>query len=155
MKRLVAAFGAGLVFAIGLGVSGMTDPRKVIAFLDITAHWDASLAFVMIGAIAVHAVFVRIALRRRSPVLASTFVLPTNTRIDARLIGGAALFGLGWGAAGYCPGPAVVALAGHTLPTFVFMATMLFGIAGYRWWRALNLQVVRAASGAGSRDIDV
>ncbi len=111
----------------------MTDPRKVIAFLDFTGHWDASLAFVMLGAITVHALFVRIALRRTRPVLASTFVLPMSTGIDAALIGGAALFGLGWGAAGYCPGPAVVALAGLTSPAFVFVGSMLLGIAGYRW----------------------
>jgi uncharacterized protein len=134
-KRFAAAFGAGLVFAGGLGISGMTDPRKVIGALDITGRWDASLAFVMLGAITVHAVFVRVARRRGAPVLATRFLLPRQKRVDARLIGGAALFGLGWGAAGYCPGPGIVALAGGTLPPLVFVATMLLGIVSYHRWR--------------------
>ena len=135
MRPYIAAFGAGLIFALGLGISGMTDPGKVIAFLDFTGRWDASLAFVMAGAIAVHTLFVRIALRRGRPLLTPTFVLPTNLRVDVRLVAGAVLFGLGWGAAGYCPGPALVSLAGQTLPAFVFVATMALGIAAFRWWR--------------------
>ena len=124
----VTAFVSGLVFAIGLGVSGMTQPAKVIAFLDVTGAWDPSLAFVMVGAIAVHMIFVRLSRRLSKPLWATSFATQSASAIDARLLGGAALFGLGWGAAGYCPGPAVVALAGLSTSAFVFFGTMVAGM---------------------------
>jgi len=153
LKRLLSAFIVGLLFALGLGISGMTDPRKVVAFLDITGRWDPSLAFVMLGAVCVHALFVRVASHRARPLLASAFVLPTETRIDARLLAGAALFGLGWGAAGYCPGPALVALAGLSAPTAVFAATMVLGIFGFRWWRAPSGSLLRFVTRRSERDL--
>ena len=128
MRVRVTAFVSGLVFAIGLGVSGMTQPAKVIAFLDVTGAWDPSLAFVMVGAIAVHMIFVRLSRRLSKPLWATSFATQSASAIDARLLGGAALFGLGWGAAGYCPGPAVVALAGLSTSAFVFFGTMVAGM---------------------------
>ena len=134
MKRTEAvAFVAGLTFAIGLGVSGMTQPAKVIAFLDVAGAWDPTLALVMCGAIAVHLVFARRIQSAAAPRLASGFSLPLTTGIDRRLLLGAALFGIGWGIAGFCPGPAVVSLAMLTPGTLAFVAAMLSAMAAYAW----------------------
>ena len=143
MKQRIVALLAGFVFAIGLGIAGMTDPRKVIAFLDVTGAWDPSLAFVMIGAIGVHAIAARLARGRARPVLADTFTLPAQQRIDRRLLAGAALFGAGWGAAGFCPGPAIVSLAGLSSNALAFVFAMVFGVALCRWLPALHLRVMR------------
>jgi len=130
MKRMnLVAFVSGVLFALGLGLSGMTQPSKVIAFLDVFGAWDPSLAFVMVGAIAVHMGFARSAARPAArPLLAERFLLPTSTRIDAKLVTGAALFGLGWGAAGFCPGPAIVSLVSLSWTTVLFVAAMLAGM---------------------------
>jgi uncharacterized membrane protein YedE/YeeE len=125
MTRVAIAFACGLLFAAGLAVSGMTQPSKVIAFLDVTGDWDPSLAFVMIGAISVFAPAYRFALGRTRPVLCSEFAPPGPSAIDARLIIGAALFGLGWGASGYCPGPAITSAAVGGPGLLVFLAAML------------------------------
>jgi uncharacterized protein len=122
------AFLAGLVFAIGLGVSGMTRPAKVLAFLDVTGVWDPSLAFVMMGAIAVHALAVPWILRRRAPLFADCFSSPTRTDVDLRLVAGAAVFGAGWGLSGYCPGPALTSLGAGTTAAAVFVPAMLAGM---------------------------
>jgi uncharacterized membrane protein YedE/YeeE len=124
----LTAFVAGLVFAIGLGVSGMTRPAKVLAFLDVTGAWDPSLAFVMVGAIAAHASAVPWILRRRSPLFADRFALPTRTDVDLRLVAGAAVFGTGWGLAGYCPGPALTSLGAGTAAAAIFVPPMLAGM---------------------------
>jgi uncharacterized membrane protein YedE/YeeE len=129
-SRLVVAFASGLLFAVGLAVAGMTDPSKVIAFLDVTGRrvpWDPALALVMMGAIAAYASaywWSRRALRR--PLLADRFTEP-RSGIEGRLLGGAALFGVGWGLAGYCPGPAVVSLATGSAAAFAFCAAMAAG----------------------------
>jgi uncharacterized membrane protein YedE/YeeE len=133
VKGRFVPFALGVVFAVGLGVSGMTDPRKVIGFLDVTGAWDPSLAFVMAGAIGVHFWFARWALRAPRPLWAPGFILATQTTIDAPLVAGAAIFGLGWGVGGYCPGPAVVAAGGGSVFALLFLASMLVGIAIYRW----------------------
>lgn len=129
MKKtdLVAAV-AGALFAVGLGLSGMTQPSKVIAFLDVRGAWDPSLAFVMVGAIGVHCFFVRRMRPAAGPLLAPRYALPTVTRVDARLIVGASLFGVGWGIAGYCPGPAVVSVATRSPDALAFVAAMLAGM---------------------------
>lgn len=132
MKAGVAAFFCGGLFALGLGVSGMTEPTKVIGFLDIFGAWDFSLAFVMAGAIAVHALFYRWIIRRPSPLFAPRFEVPQNQNIDAKLIGGAALFGIGWGMAGFCPGPAFVSLVSGKAAVLLFVVSMLFGMRLYR-----------------------
>lgn len=130
MKRMHAVtFVSGVLFALGLALSGMTQPSKVIAFLDVLGAWDPSLAFVMVGAIAVHFAFARSATRPAArPILAKRFLLPTSTRVDRKLVTGAALFGLGWGAAGFCPGPALVSLVSFSWPTVLFVAAMLAGM---------------------------
>jgi uncharacterized membrane protein YedE/YeeE len=111
IPRLVAALLSGAIFGIGLAISGMTHPDKVLDFLDVTGNWDASLLLVLGGAVGVTLIAFRFILRRDAPVLDSRFYLPTATRIDARLVGGAVLFGIGWGIAGFCPGPAIALLA--------------------------------------------
>ena len=132
MKRTdVVAFVAGLTFAMGLGISGMTQPTKVIAFLDVTGAWDPSLAFVMLGAIGVHLVFARRVQSVAAPRFAPAFSLPLTTGIDRRLLLGAALFGIGWGIAGFCPGPAVVSVVTLAPTAIAFVASMLVGMAGY------------------------
>ncbi len=128
MKSLLVSFASGCVFALGLGISGMTRPIKVIGFLDFAGNWDASLAFVMIGAIGVYFTVNRLTRRRPAPILAEKFSLPTRTEIDRNLIVGAAIFGAGWGLGGFCPGPAITSLASGAAPVAVFVITMAMGI---------------------------
>jgi len=127
MTRLVA-FGAGVLFAVGLVVSHMTWPSKIIGFLNVTGDWDPSLMFVMCGAIPVYFIADRIRRRRQSPLLAEEFKLPTRTDIDARLLIGAVIFGVGWGLAGFCPGPAIASLSGGLTEMFVFIGCMMAGL---------------------------
>jgi hypothetical protein len=133
MKIFFASFGSALLFGLGLGLSGMTLPSKVIGFLDVTGPWDPTLAFVMMGAIFVHAISFRLITKRTSPFLTTSFRLPTRNDIDSRLIIGALVFGLGWGLAGFCPGPAIVGLVSGIPAVFVFVASMLVGIYAYRF----------------------
>ncbi len=128
MKRNAAAFGAGALFAVGLAFSGMTRPSKVVGFLDLAGDWDASLAFVMMGAIAVHFVAYRLVLRRPAPLFDGSFHLPTRRDIDLRLVLGAAVFGVGWGLGGYCPGPGLVSAAAGALGAVVFVVGMTVGM---------------------------
>lgn len=128
MTNLVA-FVAGLVFALGLGIGGMTQPPRVIGFLDVDGAWDPTLAFVMLAAVAVYATAFRVAMRRGRPRYATRFALPTRQDVDARLIGGAAVFGVGWGLAGLCPGPALTALGGGEPSAVLFVGAMLCGMA--------------------------
>lgn len=128
MKSLALSFGAGGLFAVGLGVSGMTKPAKVTGFLDLLGAWDASLAFVMVGAIAVYFVAHRLITRRSRPLFDTRFHLPTRKDLDARLLIGAAIFGVGWGLGGYCPGPGLVAAATGALPAVVFVLSMAVGM---------------------------
>lgn len=132
---MVVALISGALFGLGLAVSGMANPQKVIGFLDVTGDWDPTLALVMGGALLVSFPAFRMIFGRRRPVLAEDFDLPANKMVDARLGGGAALFGVGWGLAGFCPGPAVVALvpalAAGIVPVFAFVAAMVAGMAIY------------------------
>ena len=133
MPRMLVALLAGVLFGLGLAVSGMVNPAKVIGFLDIAGNWDPTLAFVMGGALLVTIPAFRLILKRPRPVLADDFALPTKSVLDARLLGGAALFGVGWGLSGFCPGPAVTALASGLTPVFVFVIAMVAGMAFYQW----------------------
>jgi uncharacterized membrane protein YedE/YeeE len=133
-----ASFFSGLLFAVGLAISGMTQPAKVVGFLDLTGDWDPSLACVMVGAISVHALLYRLLCKRAAPLFAARFSLPTHSSIDARLVVGAGLFGLGWGIGGFCPGPAVTSLAsGHT-PVMVFVISMLAGMYLYKLFEGVR-----------------
>jgi uncharacterized membrane protein YedE/YeeE len=133
MQRSFAAFVAGLIFGLGLVVSHMIDPAKVLGFLDIAGNWDPSLVFVMIGAIPVAAIGFGATRARRAPVLDTQFHGPARTRVDAPLAVGSTLFGIGWGLVGYCPGPALTSLALGRWQSFVFAAAMLVGMLGYRF----------------------
>jgi uncharacterized protein len=128
MKRNAAAFGIGALFALGLAISGMLKPSKIIGFLDVTGEWDASLAFVMGGAIAVHFVAYRLIRRRSAPLFDTKFHVPTRKDIDLRLVLGAALFGIGWALGGFCPGPGIVAAGGGSLHGVVFLVGMTLGV---------------------------
>jgi uncharacterized membrane protein YedE/YeeE len=127
-QRTALALAAGALFGVGLGVSGMAQPAKVLAFLDVGGDWDATLLFVMGGAVGVHFWAYRWMRRRSAPRLDERFFVPAGTPIDARLALGAVLFGVGWGIGGYCPGPAVVSLATLGAPVLVFVAAMLAGM---------------------------
>ena len=126
---LIASLLSGLVFGLGLIVSGMANPAKVLGFLDLAGAWDPSLALVMAGAIAVGLVAFGVAKGRTRSLLGAEMKLPTSRQIDRRLVGGSLLFGIGWGIAGYCPGPALVALGMGQLKALVFVAAMLAGMA--------------------------
>jgi uncharacterized membrane protein YedE/YeeE len=119
---------AGVIFGLGLLISGMANPAKVQNFLDLAGTFDPSLIFVMAGAVAVTFVGYRLVLRRPKPVLAERFYLPASDIIDGRLILGAALFGIGWGLSGFCPGPAIVSLPLLAKGTLIFLPAMLAGI---------------------------
>jgi uncharacterized membrane protein YedE/YeeE len=118
---------AGALFGAGLSVSQMINPQKVQAFLDLAGDWDPSLALTMAGALLVTAIGYRLVLKRPRPLLDNAFRLPARQLIDSRLLLGAALFGIGWGLGGYCPGPAIAALALGTLEPWLFMGAMLVG----------------------------
>lgn len=134
MTRLLIAALSGALFGAGLLVAGMTDPAKVQGWLDVFGDWDPTLGFVLTGAILPMALAWRIAARRRSSLTGVTLPPPPSARIDARLIAGASLFGLGWGLAGLCPGPAMASL-GFGGPSFlVFFAAMVVGMLGFAAW---------------------
>ncbi len=128
MARITFAFAIGLIFGLGLLVSGMANPAKVLAFLDVTGHWDPSLLYVMAGAVAVSAIGYRVARRRGRPILAPRLEIPTRRDVDLRLITGAAVFGVGWGLAGLCPGPALTILTIVPAPSATFAAAMIVGM---------------------------
>ena len=125
---------AGLVFGLGLIVSGMANPAKVLGFLDLAGAWDPSLALVMVGAIAVAIGPFTWVKRRKSAVCGEPVQLPTTTKVDKRLIIGAALFGIGWGIAGFCPGPALMSLATMHKEVLIFVASMIVGIMLQHTW---------------------
>jgi uncharacterized protein len=129
---IILQFAVGLIFGIGLLVSGMSNPAKVLNFLDLggiaSGNWDASLAFVMAGAVAVTFCGFRWALRRPKPLFDETFHLPTKGELDLRIIAGPAIFGVGWGLAGFCPGPALTAIGYGSAQSFIFVAAMFVGM---------------------------
>ncbi len=131
-RQGLAAFAVGLLFALGLGLSGMTQPSKVVGFLDLFGQWDPSLIFVMVGAISLHAITYRLIRRRNSPLLAEGWQVPTKKDITPALVIGAILFGVGWGLGGYCPGPAVTSLASFASGPWLFVLSMLAGMLLFR-----------------------
>jgi uncharacterized membrane protein YedE/YeeE len=141
----IVAFLSALLFGLGLGLSEMTLPSKVIGFLDVTGNWDPSLAFVMIGAIAVHATAYRLIRKRPSPILAPEFQIPGKRQIDFNLVAGAFIFGTGWGLGGFCPGPAIVASVSGAPAAIVFLAALIVGtVAGKKF-----LQLSTGTTGRG------
>jgi uncharacterized membrane protein YedE/YeeE len=132
LAQNLVALGSGLVFGLGLGVSQMLDPQRVTGFLDLTGAWDPTLAFVMGGAVLVTLITFRLILRRPQPLLGSKFHRPTRSDIDRPLVLGAALFGMGWGLGGYCPGPAIAALGLGSANPILFVAAMVAGSLAYK-----------------------
>ena len=126
--QIMISFVAGLLFSLGLVVSGLINPAKVQNFLDLAGTWDPSLAFTMAAAIVTTAIGYRLVFRSARPLFADAFQLPPAKAIDARLVGGAAVFGIGWGLIGFCPGPAVAALATASTSAFIFVGAMLAGM---------------------------
>ncbi len=138
MKPILVSFISGAVFAAGLGIGGMTQPAKVIGFLDFAGDWDPSLVLVMFGAIGVHSLFYHMVRKRPGSRFSLEISLPSRTEIDLRLIGGSIIFGLGWGLAGYCPGPAITSLASGTFSAVIFSAGMIAGVIAFDFKRALS-----------------
>jgi len=128
LANMIAAFVCGLIFGLGLLISQMSNPAKVLNFLDFAGTWDPSLGFVMGGAVGLAMIGFGIALRFKAPLLAEAFDLPQRIGIDARLISGAALFGVGWGLVGFCPGPALTALGFGRWEPVPFVAAMVVGM---------------------------
>ena len=128
---IFASWVAGVIFGLGLIVSGMVDPAKVLGFLDLAGAWDPSLAFVMAGAISVAAVAFAVARKRTVSFLGGAMNLPKTRRIDRRLVAGSLMFGIGWGVAGFCPGPGLVALGMGEIKALVFVVAMLAGMGLY------------------------
>ncbi|MGS4886643.1 DUF6691 family protein [Roseibium sp. MB-4] len=138
MIRLLSAFAIGLVFGTGILISGMGNPAKVLNFFDVAGTWDPSLAFVMGGALTVAAIGYRLAFRMNSPVLAAEFSLPTKTDLDIKLIGGSAIFGIGWGMSGFCPGGLVPVLGLGLSGPLLTGAAIVAGILVARWITTLG-----------------
>jgi uncharacterized protein len=151
-KENVVVLLSGALFGAGLALSGMTRPAKVIGFLDVFGAWDASLAFVMMGAIAVHVIAYRLVRGRPTPLLASKFAIPSRRDIDLRLITGAALFGIGWGIGGYCPGPAVTSLPTGAASVIVFVLAMTAGMFATARIEAAVGRARAARPGSGRAD---
>lgn len=127
--KLIFAGLTGLVFGVGIALSGMMNPAKVLNFFDVAGSWDPSLAFVMGGALVVTGIGYRLAWRRAQPLFGGRFQVPTNTQIDGKLIGGSALFGIGWGVAGFCPGAAIPALGTGRWEVVLFIGAVIAGLA--------------------------
>lgn len=127
MSALWSALGAGFVFGLGLWVSGMANPKKVLGFLDVTGQWDASLMLVMGGAVAVTLIGFYFILKREKPFMEKKFEVPGRRDIDSPLVAGAGIFGIGWGIGGYCPGPALTAFSTLSAEAIVFVAAMIAG----------------------------
>ncbi len=137
MERNLAALAAGLVFGLGLTISQMVNPAKVLSFLDLFGGWDPSLAFVMGAALAVTAIGYRLVWRRKAPLYADEFQTPGDMPIDKRLAAGALLFGVGWGLVGLCPGPAIAAATIGGAEAAVFLIAMSAGVAAFEAWDRL------------------
>lgn len=131
MMQIFFALLSGVIFAFGLVLSGMTNPSKVIGFLDVFGNWDYSLVFVMIGAIAFNFVAFKVLIKKK-PFCAPAHLLPTNTKVDKKLMIGSALFGIGWGIAGICPGPGIVNLVTNDSSAFLFVGSLIGGMVLYK-----------------------
>ncbi|MCA9637186.1 MAG: YeeE/YedE family protein [Myxococcales bacterium] len=139
MNHRSIAFITGLIFAVGLGISGMTQPTKVIGFLDVTGAWDPSLVMVMGGAVVVYFLVFNVIVRRRDkPIVGERFGIPSRRDIDPRLLGGAVLFGAGWGLGGFCPGPALTSAATGMSSVLIFVAAMLAGMGLHSTYQKLR-----------------
>ena len=128
MKIIISSYLIGILFAAGLGISGMVRPERIISFLDISGTWNPSLIFVMVGALFVHFILYKLIRKRGTPLFAAEFNIPSNYKITFRLVVGSMIFGIGWGIAGYCPAPAITALASLKAAPVVFVLSMILGM---------------------------
>jgi uncharacterized protein len=151
MRELIAGLTTGFIFGLGMCFSRMTDPAVVQGFLDVAGAWDPTLMAVMVGGVAVTFFGYRLVMRRSRPLWATKFSLPGSSAIDAPLLGGAAIFGIGWGLAGYCPAPAIVSLASGRRDVILFVISMLVGMTAVRWMRSSRSATMRPAATQGSR----
>lgn len=133
---LFTAFISGLLLSIGIALSGMIDPAKVLGFLNVLGNWDPSLALVMVGALVVYTLGFRLIQHKSTPIFTAQFYLPTQTKIDRPLLVGASLFGIGWGLVGYCPGPAIAAISTGSIGTLGFVLAMISG-----WFIARHISI--------------
>lgn len=141
----LVTFGIGVVFALGFGLAGLTDPATIVSFLHVTGDWNPSILLVMGTAVAVTGIGYRLTFRHRSaPVLAPRFGVPTRRDIDGRLVAGAAIFGFGWGFVGLCPGPAFASVASGNGPVLVFLVAMFGGMALFTMWEKARARAERA-----------
>lgn len=131
--KVIISYILGVLFSIGLTVSGMVNPNKVIGFLDIFRDWDPALIFVMGGAVLVNLIFFRLVLKRKNPLLGGEFKLPTSTVVDWKLICGSALFGIGWGLGGICPGPGLANLFTANTQILYFVGSMIVGMMSFKF----------------------
>jgi uncharacterized membrane protein YedE/YeeE len=154
VRAHLAAGGIGALFGVGLALSGMTNPSTVLGFLDVAGRWNPSLMFVMAGAVGVHALLAPLVLRRSRPLFATAFARPKSQRIDGDLIAGAAIFGVGWGLAGYCPGPALVSLPSHSASVLAFACAMTVGMLLYRVARPAETHSATATLTPDARRIE-
>ena len=139
MNKILIALISGIIFGLGLSLSQMMNPEKVISFLDISGDWDPSLAFVMMGALAVTFISFRWVLNRSEPLLEDGFHLSKRTEIDKALLGGAAIFGIGWGMSGYCPGPAVASLGLGSIEAVIMVLSIYLGFFCQKWFSNRNI----------------
>lgn len=149
--EFVVSFASGALFSVGLAVAGMTKPSKVVGFLDIAGDWDPSLAFVMMGGIAVYFVANRLVKGRSAPLAGGSFHLPTRRDIEPNLVLGAALFGIGWGLAGYCPGPGLTSLGTGATKSALFVLSMSVGMVLFEAVQRIRSKRERAALVAAAR----
>jgi hypothetical protein len=140
MKQNLIALLSGILFGLGLSLSQMIDRDRVLGFLDVKGDWDPTLLFVLGGAVGVTIIAFRFVLRLPQPIFGDKFYLPTKKDIDRRLIIGAAIFGIGWGIAGYCPGPGITALVLGIWNPVLFMIAFIIGSLAYRWYEGLSLK---------------
>lgn len=133
MNKVLIALGSGIIFGLGLSLSQMVNPEKVLNFLDISGQWDPSLAFVMIGALLVTFISFRLILKKTNPIFEENFHLSKRTEIDKPLLTGAAIFGIGWGMSGYCPGPAVASLAMGNIEAIIMVLSIYAGFFFQKW----------------------
>ena len=145
MQDTIAGLAAGVIFGLGLCLSGLADPSVVLGFLDLAGAWNPTLLFVMGAGLAVTLIGYRVAFGQGQPLWSPRFNIPAGSAIDAPLLAGAAIFGLGWGLSGYCPGPAVVSLVSGSKEVFAFAAAMVIGMIAVRWLRARPSPVPKAA----------
>lgn len=139
----ITAFLCGVLFALGLGIAGMTRPEKIIGFLDLSGSWDPDLLWVMVAAISVTSLGYHWTFRRDRPLIEGAFDLPKPRSLDIRLIAGSALFGVGWGLGGFCPGPALTSLVSGLPAVWVFVLSMVVGMKIYQW---MSRQTIQAAA---------